>query len=69
MLETMGISGYMQAVKLKPSPARKNANKLVPRVSHERVKGLPVAGVLPPPEEAGARKRSLPLGGGWFSGW
>ena len=40
MLETMGISGYMQAVKLNPSPAVKNANKLALKVSHDSLKRL-----------------------------
>ena len=64
MLDTIGISGYIQAVKLSPKPARKNANKLALSVSHESLKrllsGAPLAGR---DAGAGCKKRSLALAG------
>ena len=36
MLETIGSSGYMHAVKLKPNPNTKNASRLMPSVSRDK---------------------------------
>ena len=36
MLETMGSSGYMHAVKLKPNPNTKNASRFMPSVSRDK---------------------------------
>ena len=40
MLDTIGSSGYMHAVKLSPKPNTKNHSKLLPMVSRDRAKRL-----------------------------
>ena len=76
MLDTMGMSGYMQAVKLRPRPARKNANRLAFRVSQESLKRLlsgALAGAGAPPPSAslmpllGAVKRAEGFSAGAFT--
>ena len=40
MLDTIGSSGYMHAVKLSPKPNTKNHSKLLAMVSRDRAKRL-----------------------------
>ena len=40
MLDTIGSSGYIHAVKLSPKPNTKNHSKLLPMVSRDRAKRL-----------------------------